>query len=246
MTLDDFCHRFQTLMDGKPPLRSLIEEGRLLVGELAGDAEWLRETLERLIMDRQYLDSQKATIWPNEVALYRSPDQSFVVLSYLWEPRAADIIHDHGSWGIIGEVISPSLERKYRRLDDSSRDGYAELEEISSRVIEPGDTTYVLPLNEGLHQMVNCTDSIAVSVNVYGKVIRKGYVQFFYPEKKSVQRVYPPKTFKGVMAIRTLGILDRPWAEDILRAALRSPLPEMLKRECEISLSMKGCGEERK
>ena len=242
MNLDEFCHRFQTLLDGKPPLPSMFDGGRRLVGELTSEVEWFREILERLVMDRQYLDGQRVSIWPNEVTVYRSPDRSFVILSYLWEPRTADTVHDHGSWGIISQLVNHAMERKFRRLDDGGREGYAELEETSSRVIEPGDTTCVLPLNEGIHQMVNLTDGIAVSVNVYGNVIRKGYVQYFYPETRSVQRVYPPRTSKKVMAIRTLGTLDRPWAKDILRAALQSTMPDFLKKECEASLSMKSPG----
>jgi predicted metal-dependent enzyme (double-stranded beta helix superfamily) len=238
MLFKDFCRRFHVLVEKKPPLAAIIEEGRSLVGELSSDPEWFREILERLVLDREYLDRQRISIWPNEVTLYRDPNRSFVVLAYLWEPRDTDTIHDHGSWGIIGELISPALERKFRRLDDGRGRGHAELEETSSRVIKPGDTTFVLPLNEGIHQMENLTDDMAVSINVYGKTVRKGYVQYFYPERKSVRPVFPPRTFKEILAIRTLGAVDRSWAEDILRTALRDPLPDFLRKECEDSLAL--------
>ncbi len=245
MTLEQFYHRFQTLVDGQPPIGSLIEKGRRLVEELASDTDWFRQVLERLVLDRQFLAGQKPSIWPNEVGLYRSPDRSFVVLAYIWEPRAVDIIHDHGSWGIIGPLIRPSRERKYRRLDDGRREGYAQLEEVSSRIIEPGDTTAVLPLQEGIHQMENLTDTMAASINIYGRTVRKGYVQLYDPEKNSVVRAYPPGTFKEVLAFRTLGTIGQSWAEDILRAALRSPLPDFLRKECEESLSLIGREKER-
>lgn len=237
MILKEFCERFHELVEKDLPMASRIEEGRRLVGELVSDPEWFREILERLVLDREYLDRQRTSIWPNEVTLYRSPDRSFVALAYLWEPRDADVVHDHGSWGIIGELISPALERKFRRADDGRREGYAELEEVTSRIIEPGDTTFVLPLSEGIHQMENLTDDMAVSINVYGRTVRKGYVQYYYPERRAVRRVFPPKTFKKILAVRTLGAVNRPWAEDILRAALRDPQPDFIRKECEDSLS---------
>jgi predicted metal-dependent enzyme (double-stranded beta helix superfamily) len=237
MNLDDFCQRFHALVEGQPPIETLIEKGRTLLSTLVSDPEWFRGILEKIVFDRQYLDQQRVSIWPNEITLYRSPDRSFVVLAYFWEARATDVIHDHGSWGIIGELIQPSLERKFRRLDDGQTDGFAELEEISSRVIAPGDTTFVLPLDDGIHQMVNLADNVAVSVNVYGRILRKGYVQFFHPGEKSVSRIYPPRTMKDVLAVRALSAIGRPWAEDMLRARLRDPLPDFLRREVEGALS---------
>lgn len=246
MIFKEFCERFHSLVEKNLPAAPRIEEGRRLVGELVRDPEWFGEILERLVLDSDYLDRQRISIWPNEVTLYRSPDRSFVVLAYFWEPRDADTVHDHGSWGIIGELISPALERKFRRLDDGSRQGYAELEEIASRVLQPGDTTFVLPVGEGIHQMENPTDGMAVSINVYGRTVRKGFVQYYYPEKKTVRRVFPPRTSKEVLALRTLGAVDRPWAGDILRVALRNSLPDFIRKECEDSLSLIGVREEKK
>jgi len=237
MNLDEFCRRFHLLMEEKLPVMAMIEKGRSIVGELVSDAEWFHDILEKMLFDRQYLDGQRASIWPNEITLYRSPDKSFVALAYFWEAHAADNIHDHGSWGIVGELINPSIERKFRRLDDGKTDGYAVLEETSARVLSQGDTTFVLPLDKGIHQMENLTDQIAVSINVYGRIIRKGYAQYFYPDKKSVARIFPPRTLKEVLAVRVLGAIDRPWAEDMLRARMHEPLTDLLKKECEDTLS---------
>lgn len=109
--------------------------------------------------------------------------------------------------------------------------GYAELEETSSQVIEPGGTSHVLPLDEGIHQMGAAGDQLAVSVSVYGKSIRTGYAQFFDPSRKTVVRAYHPKLFKKVLAIRALGSIAEPWAEEILKAARSSPVPDYLARE---------------
>jgi len=72
---------------------------------------------------------------------------------------------------------------------------------------------------------------MAVSVGVYGRSIRQGYSQFFDPSAKTVVRAYYPKLFKKVLAIRVLGSIGEPWAEDILEAARSSPAPDYLARE---------------
>ena len=84
--------------------------------------------------------------------------------------------------------------------------------------------------------MDNPTDGIAVSVNVYGKTIRQGYVQFFDPEKKTVTRVFPPRTLREVLAVKTLAAIDPSRAEGVLREALGASRPPQLMQQYEAAL----------
>jgi hypothetical protein len=79
-------------------------------------------------------------------------------------------------------------------------------------------------------------------VSVYGRSIRKGYVQFFDPSRKKVIQAYPPKLFKEVLAIRTLGSIAEPWAENILTAKTPAEIPDYLRKEYQMSLSKLGRG----
>jgi predicted metal-dependent enzyme (double-stranded beta helix superfamily) len=234
MTLEAFCNRFQGILDQEKDLPNRLQLGRELMSELTHHVDWFRGCLGRLLFDKEFLAMQKPSIWPNEITLYRSPDQSFVIFAYIWEAYLKDVIHDHGSWGIIGSFIQSIHETKHERLDDGKIEGFAELKEASSREIEQGDTTCVLPLNNGIHRMENRTNAIAVTVNVYGKTIRRGYIQFYYPENKTVLRVFPPKTFKQVLAVRALCAMD---ATSLLKEALEKPLPDYIRKECELSLA---------
>jgi hypothetical protein len=80
-------------------------------------------------------------------------------------------------------------------------------------------------------------DQLAISVGVYGRSIRQGYTQFFDPSGKTVFRAYHPKLFKKVLAIRALGSIAEPWAEDILKAANSSAPPDYLAGEFQLALS---------
>jgi predicted metal-dependent enzyme (double-stranded beta helix superfamily) len=235
--LEQFCDSFNDLLKGKPDISTLISTGRTLVSELMGQKEWFGDILERILFDKEFSESQKPGIWPNEITLHRSSDRSFLVLCYIWDRSLSDTIHDHGSWGIIGSFVRPVGERKYKRLDDGKKEGYAELQEISSIVLNPGETTYVLPLNKGIHRMENFGSDTAITINVYGPNVRKGYVQFFYPEMNSVNRVYPPRTLREALAVRALGSLAARRSEELLKRVMASELPDYIKKEGEISLA---------
>jgi predicted metal-dependent enzyme (double-stranded beta helix superfamily) len=230
MNLEDFCQRFETVLKGNPPQAEFLKAGRELLQELLRDPRWFGDFLGRLIHDRKFYNQQEPTFYPNEITLHRCSAPYFSVLAYIWEPHSSSSIHDHGSWGLVGALIEKVKETQYRRLDNGEVDGYAELQEVSSRIIEPGETTFVLPLDKGIHQMES-REQLAVSLNVYGKSIRPGYIQFFYPSQKKVERVYPPKLFKKILAIRALGSISASWAGDILNASLAAHEADFLQKE---------------
>ncbi len=233
MNLDEFCRRFQKFLEQRPGVPDLIATGSQMVGELVKEIGWFGDFLEKVVQDRSFWDLQETSIWANEISLYRSKDRSFSVLGYIWEPHTSSPIHDHGAWGIIGTMVHPVEERTYRRLDDGRREGFAELEEVSSRRIQPGETTHVLPLDEGIHRM-GAPERLSITVNVYGKPTRRGYIQFFKPAQKTVARAYSPRLFKQVLAIRTLSSINEPWVADMLRGAV-NVWPDYLKKELELA-----------
>jgi predicted metal-dependent enzyme (double-stranded beta helix superfamily) len=235
--LEQFCQQFQAFLEEKPDMSRLTHAGEIMLSELMSQKDWFGDILRKILFDRDFNENQKVGIWPNEITLFRSPDRSFQVLCYIWGPYLADAVHDHGSWGIIGSFVQPIGERKYTRLDDGSREGYAELKEVSSAVLHPGETTSVLPLNNGIHRMENRSDNFAVTINIYGRSIRRGYIQFFYPENKAVARVYPPKSLREVLAVRAAGALCASWSDDLLKEVLSSELPDHIRKESEYSLA---------
>jgi predicted metal-dependent enzyme (double-stranded beta helix superfamily) len=222
-----------TAVEGIP---QRIDRGSELVRELLSQPDWFFDYCAQLIADPARLKSLKPGIWPNEYLLHRSPDKSFSVLAYIWQPGDADTIHDHGSWGIVGTIMGSLREKKYERLDDGTREGYCELRESASSVFGPGETTFVLPVNQGLHAMDNTTDEIAASLNVYGRSIARGYTQFFDPGAHTVTRAYPPRTVKELLAVTALAALDPTRAEHVLGEALDAPRPAAVREEYEAAL----------
>jgi predicted metal-dependent enzyme (double-stranded beta helix superfamily) len=228
--------RLDQLINKEPDLPVLIEQVRNVFNEFEGNTLWLQEFVQENLFNSEFFLSQLNSIWSNDILLYRSPREQFTLLAYFWSPGSVDIIHDHGSWGVIAPFFQPIPEWKYKRIDDESRDGYAELEQLAYLSIKPGDTTFVLPLNDGIHKMGNETNNHLVSLNIYGRSLKRGYVQFYDQAKKKVWKTYPPRSQKQLMIIQALGNIPEPWAEAMLTSVKDKDLPIFIKEQCKTSL----------
>jgi predicted metal-dependent enzyme (double-stranded beta helix superfamily) len=238
--IEKLSQDFQKIIERKPALPQLIEQSRSLLTEFTSNTRWFHEFIENKLFDSEFFLSQLNSIWPNEIALFRSPDRDLSILAYIWAPHSVDTIHDHGAWGVLAPLVQPFRERKYRRQDDGTIEGYAELQEISYKTIRPGESTYVLPLNDGIHRIENISDNYVMSLNVYGQPVRHVYVQFFDAEQKKVWKAYPPRTHKQIMTIRAMGNISEPWVKQLLTDAMKKDIPDFIKNECQLSLEKFG------
>lgn len=235
--LDRFCGAFQNLLNGNHPWPDFLARGREMVGNLAAEQGWLNNTLARLVLDEAFLQSQYQSMDPNDIVLYRSPNRSFSVRAFIWEPGVRYPIHDHGSWGIVGAYFNQIKEFKYIRLDDGSREGFAQVQAVNEAVLNPGETTYVLPLNEGIHRMETVNDRVAITIHVYGSPVRKGFIQHFDVHHQTVYRIFPPQLHKKALAMRTLGCMPETWAEEVLQEAVTRSVPDNMAVEGEMALA---------
>jgi predicted metal-dependent enzyme (double-stranded beta helix superfamily) len=96
-------------------------------------------------------------------------DDSYSLQVFVWPPGSRTQIHDHTSWGAYCCVLGSVLEERYERLDDGSQLDYARLKKVWqlwwSR--EDGAST-VLPYDGGIHRVGNPSDSLAISMHLYG------------------------------------------------------------------------------
>lgn len=234
MDLIEFTRQFEDVIQKEEKTAQIISRGRVLLDELASNQRWFQEFLRKIILDADFRRQQRPSRWMNEFMLHRSG--SMVVLAYIWEPNQVDVIHDHSAWGIIGTLAGNVGERKYRRLDDGKKEGYARLEEVSYNSFLPGRTTSVLALNGGIHRMENLAD-ISVSINVYGKAVRKGYVNYYDKENNSVTRAYIYPLHRTALAIKALGTMGGGFSESALKEAANQPVEDPLMRELQMSLA---------
>jgi hypothetical protein len=96
---------------------------------------------------------------------------------------------------------------KYRRMDDGSREDYAQIKESSRIACQPGLTDTTLPLDEGIHCVGNPTDKTIAIVNVYGSPLRRLFINRFDLKNNRVEKIFPPHLRKKQLAAQALEAL---------------------------------------
>jgi predicted metal-dependent enzyme (double-stranded beta helix superfamily) len=101
--------------------------------------------------------------------LHEEPDHNLAVALLNWLPGRGTPPHDHGTWGVVVGVEGDEVNTFFKRVDDGSRDGHAELKQLSSKAFSPGEAIGITP--SIIHSVHNETDQISVSLHVYGRHI---------------------------------------------------------------------------
>ena len=236
MDLKQFNEQFTAFLATTSDYDEILSTGRKMVGALVSSEEWLNETLTRLTLDDEFLESQYHSVDYNEITLYRSPDKRFSVRAFIWEPYKQYPVHDHGSWGIIGAYSNQTREKKFEILSSSPDDTF-EIKLQADAVISPGETAFTLPLDKGVHQLSAASGNTSITVHVYGSPVRKGYIQVYDLDYNKIRRIYPPTIYKRVLALRAMGSMKSDWARQVLEEAnLSTALPEFIKMESQAAL----------
>lgn len=127
---------------------------------------------KRLLADMSWLDEKFQIPEKDGIANYmlaKGTDNSWTVVSTVWWPGYGTPVHDHLIWGMVGVWKGVELERRYHRVDDGSRPGYAELNEVGEANNQPGDVSILVPPDEDYHLIHNpSNDQPSYSIHIYG------------------------------------------------------------------------------
>jgi predicted metal-dependent enzyme (double-stranded beta helix superfamily) len=151
-----------------------------------------------------YPDLRQAQIIDDEILLYLNPKRLFSLRMFLYGPGEYTPIHDHSSWGVSGPAAGELGVIRYVREDDGSVDGYAQLLQAVPLYLMPGEIELTRPLNEGIHQTGNPVDGVTIMVSIYGSPIRRPYINCFDYKANKVERLYPPRIKKKMLAAQAL------------------------------------------
>ena len=98
---ESFCRRFQELAGRNEDGSESLAKGIPIVQELISSDLWFRDFIKEALIERSWLKQQPPSLWPNELTLYRSLDQSFLrpglylgAFFYGYNPRSW-ILGDH-------------------------------------------------------------------------------------------------------------------------------------------------------
>ena len=123
--------------------------------------------------------------------LHSEPDDTLVLLVSRFSQEKPTPVHTHGTWGVICGYQGRDNYEGWRRVDDGSEPGKAELELLVDSVLERGDAVYWLEYPGDIHRQQALGDEPSWEVLLMGKSTRGVTRLHFDPDKGSVWEVVP-------------------------------------------------------
>lgn len=220
--IDSFCEDIRKMLEAAGSQEEVFLEGKRMLSQFVREPLFLKELYSQLVKDDEFLSSRWPAMDANEITVYREKNGEFSLRLYVWDPLITYPIHSHGSWGVVACVAGVVQERKFERLDDATKPGYAKIRETGRELLKPGGTTTVLPLNEGLHQMESyAKEHSSVSLHLYGRAVRGGFIEFYDRHKETAYKVIPPKLYSRLYAVKSMAAIGMDWCMELLEAAAK-------------------------
>ena len=147
-----FINDIKTILDEFFEPEDVVTRIEPLLADLVLNHDWLSWRFKRALPDKPY----------SQYLLFSPPDKIFSVVSFVWRPDNGSPIHDHCTWGLIGQYEGEEEETRFRRLDDGT------ITEVSVGTFKAGDVSHVYPPHRDIHRIFNRTSAPTVSIHVYG------------------------------------------------------------------------------
>ena len=83
--------------------------------------------------------------------LHKEPDGSLALMLARFPHESETPIHNHHSWGVVVVVAGRDRYLAWKRHDDGTREGYAEVELEYERLLDPGDMVHFADTPGDIH-----------------------------------------------------------------------------------------------
>lgn len=151
-------------------LRSSCADANQLLAEAEGP---FRSTLSPKLLPSELIRPDR--VQTARFLLYR--DDAVTLFAIASAPGAVSDIHDHGTWGLVGQVMGQEVEHAYQ-IEYVDAEGVA-LEHVSRRHLKPGDVTLVLPPERDIHRVVTVSPEPSVSIHAFAHdLVHHGFTRF--------------------------------------------------------------------
>ena len=178
--MNDTAYTLQRFVEAlRHESRQAADEHRLLAA--------VAPLVQRLALSRTWLDPRHYEADGNQGfgahMLHEEPDHSLAVFAASWLPGRGTPPHDHGTWAVVVGVDGPENNVFWKRMDDGSAPGHAELQRTGEKLLQPGE---VLAMPSGtIHSVRNESAQVTLSLHVYGKHINFTPRSQFDPERRT-------------------------------------------------------------
>jgi len=137
------------MMETEYSLSQFVGDLKSIAVAVANEREILRQVAplaERLAADSKLLNERPVDSIAEKGfsfnLLHEEADHALAVAILSWLPSGATLPHNHGTWGIVVGLKGSEKNIFWRRIDDGSRPGYAELERVGEMECLIGQNVY--------------------------------------------------------------------------------------------------------
>ena len=139
--------------------RFVARTRELFASEPDPEERWeaMRPVLLELLSDPEVIEASKS--WPDcvpqdgraeNLLFYEDPDYKFVINGLTKSANSrydgVSLVHDHAHiYTLYGVLDGTEYIERYKRMDDGSQEGYAEIEQTANDFVEPGVVDLVRP-----------------------------------------------------------------------------------------------------
>jgi predicted metal-dependent enzyme (double-stranded beta helix superfamily) len=174
-TVERFVEDVQRIMNSGKDRAAIVEQVTPLVDRVMKRDDLLDDKYKVVGEDGRY-----------SYVYHRSDDESLSIHSAVFLPGRPTPVHDHITWGVIGVYSGQQQTTRYRRMDDGSQSGKADLEVIADDVYGRGMVYPLLPPDD-IHRIEALGDEPGVSLHVLGMDPRTLKRHIFRPEQGTVE-----------------------------------------------------------
>jgi len=168
-------------------MKALIQRLTDLADQNAPAAAMLREVPTALmpwLKDAAWLPPAVIAPHPEhyqQYLLYADPKARFSVVSFVWGPGQQTPIHDHCTWGVVGQLHGIEVSTNYARAADGS------LTVTGVHTLRPGEVIGFSPEQGDIHQVRNGSETVSISIHIYGSDIGRAARHKYDPVTGAVE-----------------------------------------------------------
>lgn len=122
-----------------------------------------------------------------DLELFQAPGDGLLIVLGAWQPGHGVPPHDHGTWTVVVGLEGSERNTLWRRQDDGSKPGYAEIEKLETTALSPGDV--LVMGTDDIHSVENGGDETSYTLHVYGQNLETSGRRQYDPEARRVQSI---------------------------------------------------------
>jgi predicted metal-dependent enzyme (double-stranded beta helix superfamily) len=122
-----------------------------------------------------------------DLELYQAPDDGLFIALGAWQPGFGVPPHDHGTWTVVVGLEGEEHNTLWRRRDDGSRPGFAEIDKLETTRLGPGQVLAMT--TEDIHSVDNSGAEVSLTLHVYGRNLETSGRRQYDPEAQTVRFV---------------------------------------------------------